>query len=126
MHRTLALLFAALLLPALVLACSGNAVVEPGYLTTKRAKAFLEKCNAPPPEGGTSGELKEVYACLSAEDGCPEASDELTAVELGYQLEKANDCGETTVLYDVPCGPDLNAVECCYVVRLSKAEPACD
>lgn len=111
------------LLPAVVtplfflLACSGNAIVEPGAQTSKRAKLAIEKCKPPPPEDGA--ELKEVYACFLYDDACPEAGDPVTKMELGYVLNKIGDsCEEGTLVRDVPCGPDLNApVDCCYVAR---------
>jgi len=121
MHRSIAL---AALLPIFLLACSGNAVVEPGDKLTKRAKAFIAKCDAAPPPDGTP-ELKEVYACLVPEDACPAPGDPKTIEELGYQLEKDDDCGNGTIIHDVPCGPDLNAIECCYVVRLQITTGAC-
>jgi hypothetical protein len=123
--RTLTLALAAfVLLPVFALACSGNAVVEPGDKNTKRAKAFIEKCQPAPPPDGTK-ELKEVYACLPAEDGCPDPSDPVAATELGYILEKHGECGNDTVLYDVPCGPDLNAIDCCYVARIIVSTGLC-
>jgi hypothetical protein len=112
------------LLPALVplflLACSGNAVVEPGAQSSKRAKLAIEKCEPAPPEDGA--ELKEAYACFAlVDDACPDPGDPLTRTELGYVLNRYDDdCSEPgTEVYDVPCGPDLNAaVDCCYVARV--------
>ncbi len=112
-----------LLLPLTVLACSGNAVVEPAAQTSKRAKAFLAKCEATPPPDGT--ELKMVYTCLPAEDACPDPKEKGTLAELGYVLNKGSACGTSTEVYDVPCGPDLNAIECCYAVRVSKTQQDC-
>jgi hypothetical protein len=113
------------LLPLVLLACSGNAVIEPGAQTTKRAKAYIEKCQPAAPPDGT-GELKEVYACLPPEEACPEPGAAETKTELGYVLNKADDCGNSTVVFDVPCGPDLNAIDCCYVARVKSVEGGCD
>jgi hypothetical protein len=106
----------------LLLACSGNAVVEPAEITSVRAKHFLDKCEPEPAPEGT-GELEEVYACLPAEDVCPQPGDPTVKTALGYQLEKENECGLTVAVFDVPCGPDLNAVLCCYAVRIEKDDP---
>ncbi|MEZ4301772.1 MAG: hypothetical protein R3B70_42950 [Polyangiaceae bacterium] len=108
-----------------LLACSGNAVVEPGYQSSKRAKLAIEKCDVAPPDDGT--EVKEVYACFPVEDACPEPSDPKTKEELGYVLNKHDDtCSEGTKVFDVP-GPDLNApVDCCYVARVESAGGGCD
>lgn len=109
------------LLPLALVACSGNAVVEPGQQTSKRAKLAIEKCEPPPPEGGV--ELKEVYACFTLEEACPAPDAELTRTELSYVLNKySKDCStDGTEVFDVPCGPDLNAaVDCCYVARIQK------
>lgn len=114
------------LVPLFLLACSGNAIVEPGAQTSKRAKLAIEKCEPPPVDGA---ELKEVYACFSVPDACPEPGDPFTKTELGYVLNKQSDdsCEEATVVYDVPCGPDLNApVDCCYVVRVESSGGGCD
>lgn len=113
------------LVPLFLLACSGNAIVEPGAQTSKRAKLAIEKCEPPPPEDGA--ELKEVYACFALEDACPAPDDDFTRTELGYVLNKQGDsCEEGTVVYDVPCGPDLNAaVDCCYVARV-QATTGCE
>src|SRR5689334_18248454 len=114
MHRPIVLL---LLLAVSLLACSGNAIIEPAAKTTKRAKVYLDKCQpAPPPDG--IGDLKKVYACITPEDACPAADDPETTTELRYVLNKSDHCGDGTVVYDVPCGPDLNAIDCCYVARL--------
>jgi hypothetical protein len=116
------------LVPLLLLACSGNAIVEPGSQSSKRAKLAIEKCDPPPPADGP--ELKEVYACIPLEDAdaCPAPGDDFTRTELGYVLNKTGDpCVEGTVIYDVPCGPDLNApVDCCYVARMEKSGGECD
>lgn len=104
--------------------CSGNAIIEPVEQTTKRAKAFLAKCQAPVPPDGT--DLKMVYACLPAEDACPDKSDKEAKVELGYVLDKGDACSSGTAVYDVPCGPDLNAIECCYAVRIEATTGGCD
>jgi hypothetical protein len=116
------------LVPLFLLACSGNAIVEPGAQSSKRAKLAIEKCEPPPPEDGT--ELKEVYACIPLEDAdaCPEPGDAFTKTELGYVLNKIGDgCAGGTVVHDVPCGPDLNApVDCCYVARVKTTEGGCD
>lgn len=116
----LSTLLPALVAPLFVLACSGNAVVEPGAQTSKRAKLAIEKCDAPPPEGGAA--LKEVYACFEYDDACPDPADPATKQELGYVLNRDSpDCEEGTSVFDVPCGPDLNApVNCCYVARMQK------
>ncbi|MBK8254209.1 MAG: hypothetical protein IPK82_16270 [Polyangiaceae bacterium] len=113
----LALLFA--------VGCSGSAVVEPGSQTSKRAKLAIEKCVPP---GGDDPALKEVYACISVEDVCPAPSDPLTKEELGYVLNKFDEtCGTGTLVFDVLCGPDLNApVDCCYVARMETIEGGCD
>lgn len=108
-------------IPALALACSGKAVVEPAAQSSKRAKLFLDKCQPPPPEG--TGELEEVYLCLPAEDVCGEASDPLIEEALRHLVEKSNECGKTVELFDVPCGPDLNAVQCCYAARVREQNP---
>src|SRR5262245_20569690 len=97
----------AILLPALVplllLACSGNAIVEPGAQTSKRAKLAIEKCEPPPPEDGL--ELKEVYACIPQDhqqeetdiEACPEPGDSFTKTELGYVLNKMGEaCEQST------------------------------
>jgi hypothetical protein len=116
------------LVPLSLLACSGNAIVEPGAQSSARANLAIDKCEPPPPEDGT--ELKEVYACIPLEeaDACPEAGDAFTKTELGYVLNKIGDgCQEGTVVHDVPCGPDLNApVDCCYVARVKKSGGDCD
>jgi hypothetical protein len=126
MLRTRLLVLAALL-PATLLACSGNVVVEPAEQTSKRAKNFLAKCPVPAPPDGAPADLKTVYACLPAEDTCPSKDDKATAAELGYILDKGKACSsQITVVYDVPCGPDLNAVECCYAVRVGTSAQACD
>lgn len=117
-------LLAALLLPSFVLACSGNAIIEPVEKTSKRAKAFIAKCAAPPPEDGTV--VEDVYACLPPEDVCPEASDPKAKEELGFILNEGSGCGASRIVYDVPCGPDLNAVECCYVARMVDTFGGCD
>jgi hypothetical protein len=114
----------AFVLPTVLAGCSGNAVVEPAQLTSKRAKAFLAKCQpAPPPD---EIDLKLVYACIPAEDACPDGKAEETKAELGYVLDKGGACGTTVKVYDVPCGPDLNAIECCYGVRIQSSQPICD
>ena len=106
----------ALLLVSVFFGCSGNAIIEPVEQTSKRAKAFLAKCQAPLPPDGT--ELKMVYACLPAEDACPDKGDKGTAAELGYLLDRSAGCGNGTTVVDVPCGSELNAFDCCYAVRL--------
>lgn len=106
------------------LGCSGSAVVEPGQQSGKRAKAYLAKCAVTPPDDGTEVDL--VYACLPAEDACPDKDDDGTAEELNYVLRKGDGCGTVTQVYDVPCGPDLNAVECCYAVRTVTSTQLCD
>lgn len=121
MHRT-SLFALALLASTLVVACSGKAVVEPAEITGKRAKLFLDRCEPEPPPEGT-GELEEVYLCLPAEDVCGEASDPKIQEALGFQVEKVNACGKTVELHDVPCGPDLNAVQCCYAARIRELDP---
>jgi len=108
---------------AVFVGCSGNAIIEPVEQTTKRAKAFLAKCQAPVPPDGT--DLKMVYACLPAEDACPDKGDKEAKVELGYVLDKGDGCGSGTNVYDVPCGPDLNAIECCYAVRVETTTGGC-
>lgn len=106
------------------LGCSGSAVVEPSEQSGKRAKAFLAKCSVEAPADGT--EVEMVYACLPAEDACPDKGDDATVAELNYILHKGSNCGTSTEVYDVPCGPDLNAIECCYAVRMYTTEAACD
>jgi len=122
--RVFAAVFVLAFASVFVVACSGNAVVEPGDKQTKRAKAFIAKCNPPAPPGGT-GVLEEVYACLVPEDACPDPASAQALEELGYVLEKEG-CGTNIAVYDVPCGPDLNAIDCCYVVRVAAAENACN
>ena len=117
-------LFLGLFLATSVVACSGNAVVEPGAQSSKRAKAYVAKCQAAPPADGT--EVKMVYACLPAEDACPDPKDKGTLAELGYVLDKGSSCGAQTQVYDVPCGPDLNAIECCYAVRTVTSTQTCE
>lgn len=115
------------LLSSSLLACSGNAVVEPAAQSSKRAKAFLAKCPLPePPADDPSGKYKMIYACLQDEEVCPDKDAKETKTELGYVVTKNNGCGDTTSVYDVPCGPDLNAVECCYAVRVRLATPVCE
>lgn len=109
--------------PALVLACSGKAVVEPAARTTKTAELFLDKCEETLPDDGGQPGLEMVYICLPAEDICGERTDPLIQEALGHQVEKANECGKTIELADVPCGPDLNAVQCCYAVHIRKQDP---
>jgi hypothetical protein len=124
MRRPIALsLLALLALP--LLACSGNAIIEPAEKTTKRAKAFLEKCQAQTPPDSPA-DLKSVYACITPEDACPEASSAEAKTELGYILDKGDGCGTGTTVYDVPCGPDLNAIDCCYVVRTQSTMGGCE
>lgn len=121
-------LLPALLLPIATLflaACSSNTVVEPGEQTHKRAKLAIEKCEPAAPAGGEA--LKEVYACFAWDEACPAPGDEATKTELGYVLNRIGEsCEEGTVVFDVPCGPDLNApVDCCYVARM-EATTGCE
>lgn len=125
MHRARAFLLFALAFSLFVPACSGNVVVEPGEQSSKRAKAFLAKCNPDTPADPTI-KVKLVYACLPPEDVCPDLKDPSTAKELGYVLDKQSTCGTGTTVYDVPCGPDLNAVACCYAVRTQTSLQTCD
>ncbi|MFO0590852.1 MAG: hypothetical protein U0441_25130 [Polyangiaceae bacterium] len=117
------------LLSSSLLACSGNAVVEPAAQSSKRAKAFLAKCPAPadPPDDGSGATYKMIYACLHDElDVCPDKDAKETKTELGYEILKATDCGASVSIYDVQCGPDLNAVECCYAVRVKQQNAVCE
>lgn len=113
-----------LLLATSLLACSGNAVIEPAELTNKRAKLFLDKCQVPDPQDGT--QVTKVYACISLEEGCPDPGSPEAKTELGYVLDKGDHCGNGTIVYDVPCGPDLNAIDCCYVARVQKTAGGCE
>ena len=48
------------------------------------------------------------------------------AMSVGYVLDKGSSCGTQTQVYDVPCGPDLNAIECCYAVRTVTSTEVCE
>lgn len=111
----------AVLLSSASAACSGSAVIEPGTEKSKLAKAFIKECGVAAPE---NGDVR--YACLDPEDGCPDAVDPQTFEELSYRIADVDECGTGTILVDVPCGPDPNTYQCCYVVRTQEVTGGCE
>ena len=118
----------AVLLASSLLACSGKSIVEPGTESGPRAKNFLAKCGPQedPPDDGTGAKYKMVYSCIRDLEECPAPKDALTKSELENILGRANECGATVSVYDIPCGPDLNAIECCYAVRIKQMSAICE